>query len=170
MTVRFTAVELPSSDNAAWNQAVRESSGGSTYCTPDYLSTLCNVAGGQFRLLAVCDDTRIHGGIALYVRGTGTDQYVSGRYLLYYNGPFVRELPNANSASQESHSRRVMECLEVALSDAGYARIQIKARHPVCDYRVFLARGWRARPIYSYEVDLSDIDRCYSRMHRNIRR
>jgi len=170
VTARFTAVEISRSDYAAWNDAVRESPGGSVYCTPDYLDALCNVTGGQFRLLAVCDDTRIHGGIALYIRGTGKNQYVTGRYLLYYNGPFLRQLQNANSAAQESHSRRVMECLEAALRDSEYARIQIKARPSVCDYRVFLAQGWRARPFYSYEVDLSDIDRCFSRMHRNIRR
>lgn len=86
---------MTSSDYVAWNQAVRESSRGSPNCIPEYLDALCKVAGGIFRLLAVCDDTPTHSCIALYIRGNGRDRYVSGRNLLYYNGPLVRELPNA---------------------------------------------------------------------------
>lgn len=38
------------------------------------------------------------------------------------------------------------------------------------DCRPFLRSGWQARPSYSYEVDISDPENCFSRMHRNVRR
>lgn len=170
MSNQLVAFELGREDYENWDVAVSDSVGGSPYSLSTYLGALCKAAGGEFRLLAVRNETRIVGGIGLYVRPSGGRKSVRGRYLLYYNGPFVRHLPGANASSAEENAHRVMACIEERLRQSNYKQIQIKPRNTIRDCRPFLRRGWLARPVYSYVVDISDTQECLARMHRNVRR
>ena len=62
-------------------------------------------------------------GIGLFLDGPESRATVRGRYLLYYNGPFVRELPGASLHAREAHERRVMGGIEEYLRTAGFASV-----------------------------------------------
>jgi len=170
MSHQFDIRNVSRDEYSSWDEAVADSIGGSPYSTSGYLRALCNVAGGEYRLMAVCEDARIVGGIGLYVRQMQRREYVRGRYLLYYNGPFVRRLPNASVMAAEEYAYRVLERLEERLRCSDYRPVDITLRHSIKDCRPFLKHGWQARPTYSYEVDISDPETCFSSMHRNVRR
>jgi len=170
VSLQLEVIELSRNDHAAWDQAVADSIGGSPYSCSAYLTALSNATGGEYRLLAVCDESRILGGIGLYIRAHGRREYVRGRYLLYYNGPFVRRISEASPIAMEETTHRVLTCIESRLRSTDYSRVQIRPRHTVSDCRPFLQQGWQAHPTFSYIVDISDIEACFSRMHRNVRR
>ena len=170
MSRQFEVRTLHQSDYGNWDRVVGESLGGSPYAMSGYLAALCQVTGSQHRLVAVFDEERIVGGVGLYIRKKRTQLFVRGRYLLYYNGPFVRRIDGASPATQEEHNLKVLAALERELRRSDYDPIEIKPRSTLADCRPFLEAGWRARPCYSYEVDIRDSDRCLASMHRNVRR
>ncbi len=161
---------LPESGYAEWNRLVAASPDGSIYSTPEYLDALCRSAGGRFRVMAVFRGGELAGGVALYERQSRFGPYVSPRLLLYYNGLVVRRYETKYPSERTARHLKVLAALEEALSAAGYGRVTLKSRGPVADVRPFLARGWSARPSYSYVVPLGDLEAQWTRVEQNLRR
>ena len=149
---------------------MRHSEEGAIYSTPEYLEALCEAAGGTFRILAVEKGDELHGGIALYERASRAGRYVSTRHLLYYNGIVLRPYETRYPSERVSRHNEILEALADGLSRMGYGRITLRCRSPLCDVRVLMARGWEARPNYSYVVPLTDLEALWSRMEQNLRR
>lgn len=169
--MKLTVAEIEPSQYGQWDNAVRQSRAGSPYSTSTYLGAMSEVTGRQHALVGVLDGGRIVGGIGILFGRRNDRSVIRGRYLLYYNGPFVRGISGAGAAGEETNTRRILTALESWLSTkSGANEIQIKARHPLRDVRCFLATGWRVKPVYSYEVDVADRARCRECMHRNLRR
>jgi len=131
---------------------------------------LCRVAGGSFRVLGVFRGDEIHGGIALYERSTAGGMVLSGRLLLYYNGLVLKEYEGKYPSLNSSRELAALAALEVALSGRGFAHTEIRNRHPITDVRVFLSRGWKARPSYSFLMQIHDLEEAFSRVEQNQRR
>lgn len=161
---------LPASDYPRWNELVRRSEEGAIYQTPEYLEALCEAAGGTFRILAVEKGDELLGGVALYERGSRAGTYVSTRHLLYYNGIVMRPYETRYPSQRTARHNEILEALAGGLSRLGYGRVLLRCRSPLSDVRVLLARGWSARPDYSYVVPLTDMDALWSRMEQNLRR
>jgi Acetyltransferase (GNAT) domain len=161
---------LPESEFPAWNDLVSGSEEGSVYHTPEYLDALCGAAGGGFRILAAERGGELQGGLALYERSAGAGSYVAPRLLLYYNGPVLRPLSTRYPSQQTARRNELLDALRTAVTARGYGRIQLRCRSPLTDVRVFLARGWTARPHYSYVVPLDDLPALRARMEQNLRR
>jgi hypothetical protein len=161
---------LTSSDYPRWNDLVRRSEEGAVYHLPDYLDALCEAAGGTFRILAVEKGDELLGGVALYERASRAGTYVSTRHLLYYNGIVLRPYETRYPSERTSRHNEILEALAEGLSRLGYGSITLRCRSPVSDVRVLLARGWTARPNYSYVVPLTDMEALWSRMEQNLRR
>jgi hypothetical protein len=170
LAMQVQVQQVQQQDYERWDTAVASSEAGSPYSDSRYLRALCAATGGDFNLVAVMDGPRIIGGIGLYFPASGKGSIVRGRYLLYYNGPFVCVSEQAGRSANESLTRRVLSALVEYLQEGNFDRVEIKGRHPLNDARAFLDKGWQVRPVYSYEVDISSPDACFDRMHRNIRR
>lgn len=154
----------------AWDAAVADAIGGSAYSTSGYLDALCSVTGGTFELVGIFDDERLVGGIGLYVRKRNKRSYVRGRYLLYYNGPFVCRMAGASQQATEARIYAVNSAIEQWLRESSYDPVEIKPRSSILDCRPFLEQNWRAIPTYSYEVRLDRSDELFNSMDRNARR
>jgi hypothetical protein len=154
----------------AWRDFVDTSPAGSIYSYPEYLDVLCRVSGGSFRVLAVFKGGEIHGGIALYERGSIAGTILSGRLLLYYNGIVLREFRGKHPSENSSRELAILSALEGALSRMGLAHVEIRNRHPISDIRVFLARGWMAHPSYSLLMQFDNLDDAFGRVEQNQRR
>ena len=161
---------LPPCDFPRWNDLVQRSEEGAIYHTPEYLETLCEAAGGSFRILAVEKGDDIVGGVALYERASRAGAYVSTRHLLYYNGIVLRPYETRYPSERTSRHNETLEALAEGLSGLGLGSITLRCRSPLSDVRVLLARGWSARPNYSYVVPLADMEVLWSRMEQNLRR
>jgi CelD/BcsL family acetyltransferase involved in cellulose biosynthesis len=170
MTERFTTHTLEAAEYPAWERFVAESVDGSVYSLPSYLEVLCAATGASYRVLAVLRDGEIVGGIALYVSPSPVGPYVAPRLLLYYNGLVLTRSSSKYPSQRTSLSLHIMESLETALRDEGYAHLRLHSRATVSDVRPFLARGWTAKPSFSYVVDLSDIESARNLVERNFRR
>ncbi len=161
---------LSEPDFPEWNDLVGRSAEGSVYNTPEYLATLCEAAGGRFRILAAQKGDELLGGIALYERGSGAGAYVWPRLLLYYNGIVLRPYDTRYPSQRTARHNEILESLAEGLSSLRYGRIALRCRSPLTDVRVLLAKGWVARPQYSYVVPLTDLDALWARMEQNLRR
>lgn len=131
---------------------------------------LCSAAGGRFRILGYGRGGELTGGIALYETDTFWGRRCGGRLLLYYNG--IVEKPHVSKYPSEQTSRHneLMTGIEAAIAACGFGRVQLRNRHPITDARVFLSRGWRVSPSYSYEVALRDSGAAWERVEQNLRR
>ena len=109
------------------------------------------------------------GGIAIWERNTAWGTYLAGRYLLYYNGFFVK--PHASKYPSERTSKQLeaLAALEEALRASRYGRVLIRSRS-MSDVRVFTAQGWRVQPSYTYVVPLIDLKDLWGRVEQNLRR
>ena len=166
----LTARILTDSDFPEWDRLVAASADGSVYSTPAYLEALCEAGGGRFRILAAEKGGECLGGIALYERDESSASYVSPRLLLYYNGFVLRSYETRYPSVRTARQNEILETLATALPGLGYSRIAVRCRSPLTDVRVLLARGWQARPNYSYVVPLTNLETLRSRMEQNLRR
>jgi hypothetical protein len=161
---------LAEDDFDLWSDMVGRAAAGSIYSLPAYLDVLCAAVGGHYRILGAFKGDELLGGIALYECRRGLVRVVSNRLLLYYNGLVIKDRPSKYPSEITSLQLAVLDALEEALSKSGLAHIRIHSRHPIADLRVFLARGWRANPAYSYVVDFRDLGLTWSRIAHNLRR
>jgi hypothetical protein len=149
---------------------VSESPEGSIYGMPEYLDILCTEIGGKFKIVAVERAGELTGGIAIVERSCPWGRYVSGRLLLYYNGPVLKRHSSKYPSEHTSRAVETLAAMERTLSGMGYGRIHIKSRSSLHDVRPFLDRGWKAEPSYTYVVPLADISAVWSHMEQNLRR
>ena len=170
MKAGVSAHVLNASEYAEWNELVAASDEGSVYSTPEYLDVLCAAAGGSFRILGARRGSELLGGIALYERRSRPGTFVSPRLLLYYNGILVRPAQTKYPSQRTARYNEVLEALHEGLSGLALGRIALRCRSPLFDVRALLARGWTARPQYTYVVPLTDLGALRGRMEQNLRR
>jgi hypothetical protein len=161
---------LPPGEHERWSRFVAASSMGAVYYTADYLEALCAATGGSFQILAVEKGTEILGGVALYVERTRFGASVSDRRMLYYNGLVLRDYDTKYPSVRTSKHLDTMSILEEALRKLGYANLRLKSRAPFADPRLFVERGWRAIPAFSYVVPVADPKQQWERVEQNLRR
>ena len=161
---------LGESDYPEWNRLVAASAEGSIYSMPEYLETLCEAAGGKFRILAAGRGGDLLGGVGLYERTSGAGVYVSPRLLLYYNGIVLLPSESRYPSQRTARQNETLAALGDGLGRLGYGRIALRCASSLTDVRVLLARGWTARPQYSYVVPLTDLEALRGRMEQNLRR
>lgn len=166
ITTRF----LGEADYDAWKALVSQSAEGSPYYLPEYLDALCQATGGSFRVLAAERSGELLGGISLYEQVSRWGRFVAPRLLLYYNG-FVLK-PHAGKYPSEGAAQRIkiLAALEEALSKETYGRMGLKSRGTFSDARVFLSKGWSARPTYTYVVRIKDLTAAWNLVEPNLRR
>lgn len=157
-------------DYDAWNRLVASSAEGSVYSMPEYLDALCSSTGGRFRILAVDRGDELAGGVALYEEAARWGRFVSPRLLLYYNGPVLRSSETRYPSQRTSRLVENLEAIEEGVALQGFGRVAFRCRSPLADVRAFVERGWRARPSYSYVVDVTDLEKAWSRVEQNLRR
>jgi hypothetical protein len=161
---------LPETRYAEWNQLVAGSAEGSVYSTPEHLDALCAAAGGRYRILVARRGDELAGGIALYERDSVFGRYVAPRLLLYYNGIVLQRGETKYPSVETSRRLKTLAALAEALATAGYGRVELRNTGALSDVRPFLARGWRARPSYSYVVPITDLAAAWARVEQNLRR
>ena len=170
MSTEITTRFLAPSEYAHWAELVAQSPGGSVYSLPEYLDALCAAAGGHHRVLIAERDGKILGGIALYERVSRSGPYVAPRRLLYYNGIALMPHETKYPSQRTSRQLQTLSALEQALSRLPYARLRFKNRSTLDDMRPFISRHWSVQPIYTYVVDLSDVETAWARVDKNQRR
>jgi lipid II:glycine glycyltransferase (peptidoglycan interpeptide bridge formation enzyme) len=90
--------------------------------------------------------------------------------LLYYNGFVLMPHDTKYPSQRTSWQVQTLAALEESLSGLGYARLRIKSRATLHDLRVFDAQAWSTRPIWSYVVDIGDLQAAWARVDKNLRR
>ena len=170
MSGELRAEWLSRSADDEWSRFVTASPTGSVYSLPAYLDALSRAGGGRHRVLAVRKGDDLAGGIAVYERDTRIGTTVRPRLLLFYNGLVLREETTIYPSERTSRLLRVAAALAESLEHEGYVRVELRTRAPFSDARPFQARGWAARPSYSYVVSLGDLDAQWARTAQNLRR
>lgn len=170
MTNAIDVRELVPGDYPAWERMVAESPHGSIYATPTYLAALCRATGGEFRILAAIRDEQILGGVALYGEPSRFGTRVETRVLLFYNGFVLRAANGKYPSLRTALQVATLAALERAMDKLRVSHLSLKCRDAFHDARVFLDRGWQARPSYTYVVPLDDLGALWERMEQNLRR
>ncbi len=170
MTLAPAARILSETEFPEWNRLIARSAEGSVYSMPEYLDALCEAAGGTFRILAARGGDELLGGVGLYERADSSGTYVSPRLLLYYNGIVLRAYDTRYPSQRTARQNETLDALCTGLAGLGHSRVALRCRSPLTDVRVLLAKGWTARPQYSYVVPLSDLDQLWARTEQNLRR
>lgn len=161
---------LSEDEYAEWNRLIENSSQGSIYSKPEYLDAICEAAGGRFKILACFMGEEMAGGVALYEMKSRFGTYVSGRFLLYYNGIVLRDQNSKYPYQRVSKSIETMSALENTLSKTRYSRLLLHNRGGLIDFRPFLSRGWSVWPSYTYIVPVADLDFLWGRLEQNLKR
>lgn len=164
--VRFLGEE----EHERWARFVASSSAGSLYAIPEYLAALCEATGGSFRVLAAEKGNDLLGGVALYEERSRFGAFVSDRRLLYYNGLVLRDYDTKYPSVRTARQLDTMGLLEAAIRPLPLASVRLKSRSPLADARLFVERGWRAFPSYSYVVPIGRPKEQWERVEQNLRR
>lgn len=170
MSSELRAEWLPRSADDEWSRFVAASPTGSAYSLPAYLDALVRAVGGRHRVLGVRKGDDLVGGVAVYERDTRIGTTVRPRLLLFYNGLVLREEKTVYPSERTSRLLKVAAALAEQLEDEGYVHVELRTRAPFADARPFEARGWEARPSYSYVVPIGDLEAQWARTEQNLRR
>ena len=170
MSSELGAEWLADGGGKEWARFVASSPTGSAYSLPAYLDALSRAGGGRARVLAVKKGDELVGGVSVYERPTRLGTTVRPRLLLFYNGLVLREETSGYPSERSSRQLRVVAALAEELEGTGHRRVELRTRAPFADARPFLARGWDARPTYSYVVELEDLEAQWGRTAQNLRR
>ena len=154
----------------AWDRFVVACPTASLYATTQYLEVLAKSVDGRFRIMALTRNDRFVGGIALFERPTRWGQVLQPRLLLQYNGFVLGASDSKYPSQQTSMTIGLTNQLAEFLEEQHYASTVIKCRWPFTDARAFLERGWQAIPSYTYIMPLSDLERQWDLVDRNIKR
>ncbi len=170
MSGNFAFRLLQPDEYDTWRRLVSTCEEGSNYHLPEYLDALAVATNARWRLWGVFCRESLEGGIATYEIPTRLGIRATSRLLLYYNGPIVRPSPSSHPTNQERHRWNVLGAIESGLREQAFRNVRFKARAPNADFRVFLARGWRAKPSYTYVADVTDLAALWQRFDNNLRR
>jgi hypothetical protein len=170
MSAAITPRLLKESDYASWTQLVSQSAEGSPYHLPEYLDSLCRATGGRFKLLVAERNGEMLGGVPLYEEQSRWGRFVAPRLLLYYNGFVLKPYTGKYPSECAGLRIKILTALEEQLSKETYGRLRLKSRAMFSDARVFVARGWLARPTYTYVVRITDLPAAWNLVEPNLRR
>ncbi len=162
--------QMDSGKYPLWAAFVRSSPGGSAYALPEYLAALSDAVDASFTVLAATRGDEIVGGVAVLERRRLAGVSVAPRLLLYYNGFVLTDYETRYPSERTARRFEVVDALAAALEERGYGRLELRHRPDVTDVRALQARGWSAKPSYSYVVPLVDLDAQWQRVDQNLRR
>lgn len=164
--------QIRTAEHEQWKQVLASAPEGSPYLLPEYLSAIAKATDRPTpTLIGIFEnETDLVGGIGLYRYPVTFGEAASSRLMLYYNGPFLRPAKASVPYRREQYRRRLHTLLESYLRELDLQFIRFKARDVECDYRHFIAKGWQAKPVYSYVVDLRNLDAAWDRIDNNLRR
>ncbi len=153
-----------------WNRLVADAPSGSAYALTDYLAVLSQLRGERFDVIGAFDGDELVGGMPVYFGRCKIGTVATHRSLLAYHGPVIREY-----ASRSPHRRRArqLDCLS-ALADflrkVDCVHMVLRCSPALTDIRPFQAAGWSIRPEYSFQVDLTDMAKAWTRLDHNLAR
>ncbi len=161
---------LRDKDFDAWDAFVYSTVNGSIFSTAEYLDVLCRSTGDSYKVAAIDRDGAFIGGVALYAHKGRWGQVSGPRFLLPYTGLVYTVGDSKYPSRSESLELKLHTALAEFIEQQDLASVMIKCRAPVKDIRVFMERGWRTVPTYTYVIDFTDLDAQWSRIDRNLRR
>jgi GNAT acetyltransferase-like protein len=168
---RLSVDTLRTEAYAEWAEFVRSSPDGSVYAEPEYLASLSAATGASVRIIGIRRAAQLIGGVALYETASALHGRRAGpRLLLYYHGPLFAEYTGGYPSERTARDLEIQTLLLEYLASLRYDTIVLKSRSTVRDVRVFLERGWRVRPSYTYVVPLLDLKAQWQRVEGNLRR
>lgn len=169
MSSKYSLRYLKEDEYDNWDKMVFGSEYGSIYNRADYLDILCQSAGGSFSILAVEKGGQLHGGVALYKQKAWHGLVISNRLLLYYNGIILFDHKTKYPSDKTSRNISILSALKKEFENLPVSRVLLHCRK-MTDLRPYISGGWFVLPRYSYEVNISDLDKTWQKIDQNQRR
>ena len=168
---KLSAHTLRPEEFIEWREFVSRSPDGSVYSDPEYLDALASVTGASFRIIGVRRRGALIGGVALSETHTSLRGCDAGpRLLLYYHGPVFAPYDGGYPSQLTSRDLEIQAVLLEYLASLRFDSMILKSRNTVRDVRMYLERGWRTSPSYTYVVTLTDLKQQWQRVEGNLRR
>jgi len=161
---------LDEAEYDGWDRFVASCPTGSVYICTKYLDVLARMTECRFRVLALIANGKYVGGVALFERSTRWGWILEPRLLLQYNGFVLADSESKYPSQRASNTIKIIDEVAAYIESQAYAKTLLKCRWPFVDVRAFLQRGWQAIPSYTYMVPLSDLERQWDLVDRNLKR
>ena len=148
-------------DQKVWDGLVARSSEGTVFSTSGWLACAQVAAGGKARRLGCFKNGRLVGGCGFVEVSKGGLKKATTPLLTPYGGMLTVPPNSARPARMESDRNRIIAELISYLS-ADFHYIQLFHGTHLGDIRAFLWDGWTCRVLYTYLIDLSDLDQLWN--------
>jgi hypothetical protein len=161
---------LEEAEYEAWDRFVTACPTGSVYSCTKYLDVLARMTECRFRVMALIANGQYVGGVALFERPTRWGRILEPRLLMQYNGLVLAHAESKYPSQRASNTIKITDEVAAFIESQKYAKTLLKCRWPFVDVRAFTQRGWLATPSYTYIVPLSDLERQWDLVDRNLKR
>lgn len=153
-------------DDSSWRRLTSTATGA----TPVHHPLISQVAGltpgCEWSALGAWRGGQLVGGIAVVASDNGD---VWPRSLAPYNSPLIMPMPDALPATRHRHESMVANALLTELA-ARHRFVSVRLRPRSIDVRKIVESGWRLTSSFTYEIDITDLDRAWRSIDDNRRR
>ena len=148
-------------DQEAWDGLVRRSSEGTVFSTSPWLRCAQAGSGGRIRRIGCFKNGRLVGGCGfIEVSRAGLKKGITP-VLTPYGGVLTVPPESERPAHIESERNRIVrELVRELVADCHYVQLFHSTR--LSDVRQFLWTGWTSRVLYTYLIDLRDLDQLWN--------
>jgi len=148
-------------DQETWDKLVGESSEGTVFSTSRWLECAQAAAGGRVRRLGCFKKSRLVGGCSFIEYRRSGFKKATTPLLTPYGG--ILTVPPNSSRPARIESERSKAIAElIGRPASGFHYVQLFHSTQLGDIREFLWARWSARVLYTYLIDLSDLDRLWN--------
>ncbi len=155
-----------------WDNFVDNSPQGSIYATSTWARIIGQQFDTNFKILGVFNDGEIVGGMVLFIRST----LIGGKYIIRpkftpYTGLVLgkdsSKYPHRNTDRKHSI---IKELIFYLTKKENFKSIHIVHRPEMQDIRMFIWKGWKAFPLYTYYLPLENPNDILSKFAHDIRK
>jgi hypothetical protein len=157
---------LQSTDRPSWNRLFTDSPFRTPFADPVYGQQVALALNRTMEFVGVFEDDQLIGGVQLCVKKTGpfrtahVPAFTSFTPIL-----FEQALPESQLHDQTSPLDALLNDLQTR-----YASTHLHLPPAWSDMRTFQWNGWSVRPLYTYQVDLTNADSLQSNWSTGTRR
>ena len=151
-----------------WDELVASSIQGSLFSTTLWMRGMREVTGKEFRIYGCYDKGKLLGGVALQVFNKGPFSVGTMPKLTPFTGFIIAPQETHKLSNQELTRKTIMDSLSDRLrNDLSWVFF---ANHPsLRDLRPLKWKGWSVGVNHTYYVDLTDMERLWNSVDRNVR-
>jgi len=155
-------------DTSLWDKFVEASPQGTVFSTSQWLNAVSSVQGGEPLMVGVWKNDQLIAGVSCIHIAHGPFKKATSPVMTPYGGIIYRPDPGKRHSEAESFN---MSCAQQLIKylNTRYHQVFLVHTPEFKDIRPFTWAGWREKVLYTYIMDITDIERLWNLLERKVR-